>query len=279
MKNEKYLTNKKPTMLKSIFKERKTTNSNKTTSLSPKTSNTSVIFTTPQYDIISCTVQQLTDTYNIKNWDKNRPADPVRVSQIKQYYSENNISMVDGIICGWLVNDTIYIYDGIHRLNAALEIFNETQTQNLFVIVKIVKAQNENVVINDFKCINSSVSIPYLYLENENELKRNVCESVMKKMCNQWSNCVSPSRNPRKSNFNRDNFIEHILSKVNINFQKPNVDMLLFQTILGINDKAKSYITKNNIECFKKNHTNNFYIMYFNNQMIITEIESSHLLK
>jgi hypothetical protein len=233
-----------------------------------------VIFTTNDYEIIKCSVQELGKIYEIKNWEKNRPADPVRVCQIKQYYIDEKVLFVDGTISSWAKNNDLYVYDGIHRLEAAIATPHE-----MSIIIKIVKNQNESYIVSDFKRINSSVAIPYLYLEDKNELKRNVCESVMNLMCKKFPNCISASRNPWKCNFNRDNFIEHILSKANIDYQKPHVDKLLFQTLLGINDKAKNYVYKNKIEHFKKCETFDFFIMYFNNELIINEIETSELLQ
>lgn len=232
-----------------------------------------VIFSSSSFDILKYSISDLIDDYTIKNWSKNRPSDEVRVSQIKQYYNDNKVHMVDGIISAWLVGNDLLLYDGIHRLNAAVD-----ADHDMTCIVKIVKETDENYIINDFKRINSSVSIPFLYLEDTNEVKRKVCESVMKLMCNKFPNCVSASRNPWKCNFNRDNFIENILSKVNVDFHKNNIDKFLFQTLLGINTKAKQYVFKNNIEHFKKCETYDFFIMYFSNELIISEIESSILM-
>lgn len=232
-----------------------------------------VIFSSASFDILKYAIADLVDNYNIKNWSKNRPSDEVRVSQIKQYYNDNKVHVVDGIISAWLVGKDLLLYDGIHRLNAAVDVDHD-----MICIIKIVKETDENFIINDFKRINSSVSIPFLYLEDTNEVKKKVCESVMKLMCNKFQNCVSASRNPWKCNFNRDNFIDNILSKINVDFHKANIDKLLFQTILGINDKAKQYVYKNKIEHFKKCETNDFFIMYFSNELIISEIEASGLM-
>ena len=232
-----------------------------------------VIFSNNDFDIVKYSVKDLKEMYTIKNWSKNRPPDNIRVIKIKQYYCDNDIVFIDGTISAWLKNGELHVYDGIHRLQAALAC-----EHHIYAIVKILKLKGEKHVVEDFKRINSSVSIPYLYLEEKNELKINVCESVMKQMCESFSSCVSSSRNPWKCNFNRDNFIENILSKLNIDFERPNIDKIIFQAILGINEKAKKYVLSNKIECFKKCHYNNFYIMYFTSETIISEVENSTLL-
>ncbi len=238
------------------------------------TFKSNVIYSCDTYDIVKCHINELKSKYTIQNWQKNRPPDIVRVAQIQQYLLDNHIEIVDGIICAWLKYKTLYIYDGIHRLEAALNI-----NKDIMLLIKIVKTKDENVVIHDFKQINSSIPIPYLYLENDNKLKVSVFKSIMDMMCRQFPNCISASRNPWKCNFNRDTFIENILCKLDVNFQKQNIDKLIFQVILGINNKAKHYVYKNNIDYFKKCDINNFFIMYFTNDLIIAEIQDSDLLK
>jgi len=216
------------------------------------------------------TVDNLYSKYNIQNWSKNRPPDEVRVTQIKESYANENTRVIDGTISAWENGDILFIYDGIHRLMAA--------NPEMKVICKILVNCNENKTIEDFKRINSSVSLPWLYLEEDNELKIKVCNSVINKMCEKFKNCISPSRNPWKCNFNRDIFIENVLSKLQIDFQLKNIDKIIFDVILGINEKSKNFVNENNIDHYKKCKINNFFLMYLSFDTIKTNIENSCFL-
>lgn len=242
-------------------------------SQSCQTENDYTIYENESVSLKKMSIKDLLDNYNIKNWSKNRTPDEVRIQQIKSQYS-NKECLIDGIISAWQKpnDNTLFIYDGIHRFTACKNFINN------IVIIKILLTDNEECIIQDFKKINLSVSIPYLFLEDHNELKIAVCKNVMDLFSKKWSNNRSPSRNPWKCNFNRDVFIDTILSKLDIDFTIPNIDKILFDILLGINDQAKLYTRENSIQVYKKCHTYNFYIMYLSDNTIKNKIQSSSLL-
>ncbi len=202
------------------------------------------------------------------NWNKNRPYDRVRVDDIKQYYKNNNITIIPGIIYAWKNNNIIEIYDGIHRYMASQEI------GNMFLLIQIFDTKDETLIINDFKNINKSISVPIIYLEEDNYIKRSVCENVVKYMCEKYKNHVSPSKNCQSQNFNRDNLIDFI-SKLQIDFTIKNLDHILIQELHGLNYQAKDYVNKNKIIIPKKCLFNNFYLFYLHESFIKDKLESS----
>lgn len=213
------------------------------------------------------------DKESVVNWDKNRPPDDVRISQIAEHYKITNADIVPGIIYVWKNNsagDGKYIvYDGIHRLLAAF-----SYGKKMTVLLHITKTDQEKDIIDDFTNINKSVCVPVLYLEENNVLKRNVCESVAKKMCDKYQHFVSPSRRPFIYNFNRDNLIDFV-STFMIDFTKQSVDIIIFNEFIGLNNVARQYVNRNKIDFPKKCKYHEFYLWYLDKTLIKNQIENT----
>lgn len=205
-------------------------------------------------------ITELDNKYKtIENWNKNRIPDEVRIKQIAlQYTDQSKNYVVDGLLCAWNPKgtDKLYIYDGIHRYLAS------KYFPNNLVLIKIISTDNEELIIQDFKNINKSVSIPYLFLEDKNELKITVCNSVMSMVCNNWPNNQSPSRKPWPCNYNKDTFMENLVTQLNIDFTLSNIDKLIFDAIIVTNQYAKKYIVDNQIKIYKKSDSTGFYLTY-----------------
>lgn len=207
--------------------------------------------------------------FDFENWNKNRPPDPVRVEQIKEYFKLNNVNMIPGIIYGWKNpnNDKIMIYDGIHRLLAGKEL-----EKPMLCLIQLTTTENEQDIINDFTNINKSVSVPSIYLEETDVLKKLVCQSVSDAFCRKYPAFVSPSRKPYIYNFNRDNLVEFI-STLEINFTKPGIDKQIVNEMVGMNFLAKEYVSRNKIEHPKKCQFHNFYLFFLDKSFIKHRLE------
>jgi hypothetical protein len=195
----------------------------------------------------------------IENWKKNRTPDKVRIKQIALNYTDNNKEyLVDGLVSAWNPKGTktLYIYDGIHRYLASQNFSNN------LILLKIITTDNEDLIIQDFKKINKSVSIPYLFLEDYDELKITVCNSVMDLFIKQWPNNQSASRKPWLCNYNKDTFFENVLSELNVDFTLPNIDKLIFDAILVTNQYTKQYTADHQIHTYKKSESTGFYLTY-----------------
>lgn len=224
-------------------------------------------------------IEKTSDTYLYKcktteinpdsfvNWNKNRPPDEIRILQIKEYFSENNVEIVPGVIYAWLNNEKLCIYDGIHRFLAALRV-----NKPLTFLLQIKISEKENDIINDFLNLNKSVNVPSIYMEEGNVMKRLVCQNVAKMMCDKYPSFVSPSRKPYIYNFNRDNLIEFI-SSFEIDFTKSNIDLLIFNELIGLNYVAQDFVKNKGINCPKKCDFNKFYLFYLDKNLIRKQIE------
>lgn len=219
-----------------------------------------------------CSLYDLKNKYNIKNYFGNRQPDVQRIAEIKNYYTYSSKKLIDGVICCWQYKDNcLYIYDGIHRYSACCDL-------EMYAIVKIKKC-SEQEMKNDFKIINMAISLPYLYIQENTELKRKVCEDVMKMFHEKWPNNKSTSRNCQRQNYNRDVFVDSILSKLDINWEKFGLSSSIFTSINAINTIAKKYVHENNISVPKKCDYNNFWLMYLGHDEIKNRLQNSILLK
>lgn len=68
------------------------------------------------------TIKRYTKIPEFTNWSKNRPPDKTRIDELKEYYLNEKIQFIPGIIYAWNNGSELQIYDGIHRLMAAVEI-------------------------------------------------------------------------------------------------------------------------------------------------------------
>jgi hypothetical protein len=202
---------------------------------------------------------------DIKIWRLNRPVDNLRVETIKNHFILDNVKVVPGQISGWVneINE-LEVYDGFHRLCAA--------NDNMYVYIKVLNSKRNEDCIKDFKMINMSVSVPELYLVETTHTKKKVCEGLAQRMCDTFPNCRSASRYPQPQNFNRDNFIE-LISTLDIDFHIQNLEVKLWNEILGLNKEAKAYVYHHKIKTPKKCEWNNFWLFYLSREFIKSKLE------
>lgn len=144
---------------------------------------------------------------HVEKWRKNRPADLVRVEEIKKRYEK--CLYIDGIILGWYSNNKIHIYDGWTRFNA-LKQMNE----NKKLLISVNYTKNENDIIEHFIILNKAIPVPLLYTNEQLDFsKRILLEDLCKSLCEKYKPFVSSSRNPRIPNFNRDKLFD-MLSEI-----------------------------------------------------------------
>jgi hypothetical protein len=231
---------------------------------------TILIYENPELRVIKCSVTDI-DKHNIVNWSKNRQPDNVRITDLSKYYAENSVRLIPGVIYAWQRSNTdkLEIYDGIHRLLAAYE-----YGENMTCILSIRITNDESEIIKDFTCINKSVSVPSIYLEETNVFKKIVCQNVAEMLCKQYPTFVSPSRKPYVYNFNRDNLIEFI-SSLDVDFCKPRIDKYIFNELMGLNLYAERFVERNSITHPKKCAYYKFYLFYLDKTLIKSKIEEA----
>ncbi len=226
----------------------------------------SKIYEEDHYSIYFLKLKELRKMFKtIKIWRLNRPVDTLRVEMINNYFILEDTKIVPGQISGWINEfDELEIYDGFHRFSAAKD--------DMLVYIKISNTKNMENIVKDFKNINMSVCVPELYMEQSTNKKKEICENLAQKMCDTFPNCRSPSRNPQPQNFNRDNFIE-LISCLNIDFYTKNLEVKLWNEILGLNIEAKQYTLSHKIKTPKKCEWNNFWLFYLSRDFIRSKLE------
>lgn len=229
------------------------------------------IYQNKEERLIFCKLKDLLKNYHVENYYMNREPDRERIKEIRDYYIKSSKKSIDGVISSWEYKDKhLYIYDGIHRFTAA-------ENLDMNILIKINNC-TEDEMRQDFKRINLSVSLPYLYLQENSQLKRKVCEEVMKKMNETWPNNKSPSRNCQKQNYNRDVFVDSILANLEIDWEKEGLACSIFTSITAINEVAKKYIQENKIDTPKKCNYYRFWLMYLGHDEIRNRIQNSILI-
>lgn len=241
-------------------------------STSPLSDNT-IIFKDDSVELVFHDSSEL-DFKKFVNWSKNRPVDPVRVQQIKEYYVNNAISLIPGIVSCWIgsENNVYAIYDGMHRFSALKEIVSNGQ-KNLKILILYKKTRKEQEIIDDFINLNKGICVPSIYLEDTDILKKTVCQNIAETLCKKYPTFVSPSRKPFMYNFNRDNLVEFI-STWNINFSKSGIQDLIIHELLQLNQEAKAYVQKMGIEYPKKCKFHDFFLFYLDKMEIKRRMEN-----
>jgi hypothetical protein len=226
-----------------------------------------VIFRDSNFEFLFTTFKELCKKYkSIKNWRFNRPVDACRVEEIKTYLIENKEVILPGILSAWEIDGELEIYDGFHRFSACCALNDDIK-----FIIRICNL-GLDVIKKDFKAINQSISVPYLYLQENNNEKRKVIESIVQKFCERYPKNISPSRNCQKQNFNRDNFIS-LLQNLDVDYFIPNLDVKIYQSLLGINNQAKMFVKTNKIQTPNKCYIYDFFLFYYEPGTILTKIQ------
>jgi hypothetical protein len=173
---------------------------------------------------------------SIKNWEYNRPPDMARCPDIARYIY-NSKKPVDTMIYLTYtnINDNFEILDGIHRLTA-LKIIKEENSKmnhgefgsnndadwlyNNYLIVNIRFNANLGDLIDIFKNLNKSQTVPELYIKDHTKEKRQIIEIIVNEWFMRYKKHFSSSANPIMGNTNRNKFVE-LLDKL---YDKYNID-------------------------------------------------------
>jgi hypothetical protein len=153
------------------------------------------------------------DELNVKRWKFNRPADTDRVKVIHEYMKKSK--RVDGMIYLAFVDHDIVCYDGNHRREALKGI----EDMNM-ILVDMIWEANDELVGEEFKRLNESVSVPVFYnaIEADNMLREKI-RNAIDMFCKNYKDHKVVSKNPHRPHFNRDTFCDdfyRIMNELNI---------------------------------------------------------------
>lgn len=164
----------------------------------------------------------------IQNWNYNRPPDMERCPDIARYIY-NSKKPVDTMIYLSFNNkkEVFEVLDGIHRLTA-LKIIKEENSKpsellcsidfgsnndanwlfKQYILVNIRFNSTQGDLIEVFKNLNKSQTVPELYIRDTIKEKRDIIETIANEWCVRYKRHFTSSSNPNLGNTNRDKFIE-----------------------------------------------------------------------
>lgn len=192
---------------------------------------------------------------SIKNWEYNRPPDMARCPDIARYIY-NSKKPVDSMLYLTYtnINDNFEVLDGIHRLTA-LKIIKEENSKtiisefgsngdaewlyNQYLIVNIRFNANLGDLIDIFKNLNKSQTVPELYIKDHTKEKREIIDIIANEWYIKYKKHFSSSANPIMGNTNRNKFVE-LLDTI---YDKYNIDETSTNKLRDVLDEINNKIS------------------------------------
>lgn len=145
------------------------------------------------------------DVFNrlpIDTWKHNRPPDIERVAEIRSFMQESK--RVDGLIYLACVNNKIVCYESNHRREALKE---GMPSDMAHILVDVLWNATDDQVKQEFLRLNKAVSVPELYVTNE-EVSLEMVRNAVDGFCANYKLLRSPAARPQRPNFNRDRLMD-----------------------------------------------------------------------
>ena len=170
----------------------------------------------------------------VKNWRYNRTPDKARCREIAAHLQSKPIETVFYLASHKnKEKDTYEILDGIHRYTALKMLpcaFLEKARQKdkdigeiAYVLLNIRYDATEGELVDFFKSLNKSIPVPDLYLQNPDQVKRDVIQSVVDRWEFHYAQHFSVSLKFQRPNMNRTVFI-NLLDDIYEKYDADTVD-------------------------------------------------------
>jgi hypothetical protein len=215
--------------------------------------------------LVKCKIKDLLNM-SVVNWKYNRPPDIIRCNEIAKtiYTKKNELDWIIYMVTP-IEDDNnkfeLQIVDGIHRFTALQIIQTENNKQEdlitpsyyghsgnaewlyekiLLISLRINSSIGETIDL--FHGLNKCSPVPELYINNVNDDKRNIIESVVKDWTIKFKSHFTANQKPNIPNINRDRFIdflEVVYEKYKINNTN---SYLLSEKIYEMNNYVKNHI-------------------------------------
>lgn len=196
---------------------------------------------------------QISDILNgqIENWEYNRPPDMSRCPDIARYMY-NSKKPIDTMIYLTYKNipDHFEVLDGIHRITALRHLKEEnSKTLELisfgdfgsnndaewiykqYLIVNIRFNAFLGDLIEIFKTLNKSQTVPDIYIRDITKEKRDIIEAIANEWQIKYKKHYSSSANPIIGNTNRNKFVD-LLDKIYDKYKISETKVHLFRQVL-----------------------------------------------
>lgn len=193
-------------------------------------------------------VGELLDCPNIRNWEKNRPADMMRCKEIAQFIYTKQKEMDTMLYFSYNNKDKKFdILDGIHRYKA-LKIIKENNSKPLdlicpgefgsdnnanwlydqYILINIYFNLDQGEKLSIFENLNKCQPVPELYSKNNDQNKREIIESVVSDWMKKYKKHFSASSNPILGHTSRDKFV----SLLDLLYEKYSIEDIEFLNLL-----------------------------------------------
>lgn len=198
---------------------------------------------------------------SVKNWEYNRPPDMARCPDIARYIY-NSKKPIDTMLYLSFNNikEVFEVLDGIHRITA-LKIIKEENFKpldlldkhefgsgndadwlfNQYILVNIRFNSPLGDLIEAFKNLNKSQTVPELYIRDHTKEKRNIIDTIANEWFVKYKKHFSSSINPITGNTNRNKFVDLL----DILYEKHKIDESNCDYFRKILDDANRHISTN----------------------------------
>jgi hypothetical protein len=198
---------------------------------------------------------------SVKNWEYNRPPDMARCPDIARYIY-NSKKPIDTMVYLSFNNlkEVFEVLDGIHRITA-LKIIKEENSKpldlldqhefgsgndanwlyNQYMLVNIRFNATLGELIEVFKNLNKSQTVPELYIRDHAKEKRDIIDTIANEWFVKYKKHFSSSANPVTGNTNRNKFVD-LLDRL---YEKHKIDESNCDYFRKILDDANSHMSTN----------------------------------
>ena len=161
----------------------------------------------------------------IKNWRFNRPVDKARSKEIAQHIQSKPIETLFYLA---EIDGTYEVLDGIHRYTALKMLPVDYITDSIatsYVLLNIRINPTEGELVDFFKSFNKSIPVPDLYLQNPDQVKRDIIAAIVSKWETTYPMHFSRARKSQRPNITSGAFTD-ILTYLYDKYDDPSADEL-----------------------------------------------------
>jgi hypothetical protein len=171
-----------------------------------------------------------------KRWKSNRRSDLGRVAEIHNWMKQSG--KMDGVISFACVGeDGLVCYDGNHRREALKGLDDD-----FIVCIDIVWDATDEIVTQEFRRVNQSISVPDLYIEENDAIVIANVQNAVSEFIKRFPTHQSNSGRPQRPHYNRDtltNQLFNLQKERNISITDLMTRIYTLNEKLALDDKSK----------------------------------------
>jgi hypothetical protein len=175
----------------------------------------------------------------IHRWKYNRPSDPERVAEIREYMKTSK--RLDGMIYLACINNELVCYESNHR-REAMKGLDEMHN----ILVDVLWNADDEMVKEEFMRLNKAVSVPELYLGDATTSTIDDVRKLVDTFCSNYKKLKVNSGRPQRPNFNRDMVTDEFTRIM----REKNMTLSEFET--WITERNKELSTKDRTKLSEK---------------------------